>query len=111
MKILPNAMFIEQGILCRLIVCLSFFTCMLVRATMVEAQYRAGLQGTVSDTTGSVIPNAKVTIVDKETNQTQTTKTDAGGTFTFNRLAPALYSVQRRAPDLQKDGGQRGDFG
>ena len=41
---------------------------------MVEAQYRAGLQGTVSDTTGSVIPNATVTIVDKETNQTQTTK-------------------------------------
>ncbi len=62
-----------------------------------HAQYRAGLQGTVSDPTGAVVPGASVTIVDKETNQTQTVKTDAGGTFTFNRLAPAPYTISVEA--------------
>lgn len=59
-----------------------------------QAQYRAGLQGTVTDTQGAVIPDANVKLVDKETNQTQETKTNAGGTYTFNRLAPAPYSIQ-----------------
>jgi hypothetical protein len=61
--------------------------------TFAHAQYRAGLQGTVTDPTGAVIPGAAVTIVDKETNQTQKGTTDGGGTYTFNRLAPAPYTV------------------
>lgn len=57
------------------------------------AQYRAGLQGTVTDPTGAVVPGATVTIVDKETNQTQKSTTDGAGNYTFNRLAPAPYTV------------------
>jgi hypothetical protein len=66
------------------------------------AQYRAGLQGTVADATGAVVPDATVTIVDKETNQTQTVKTDGGGTYTFNRLAPAPYTVTVEAKGFSK---------
>jgi len=65
-------------------------------------QYRAGLQGTVTDPTGAVVPGATVTIVDKETNQTQTVKTDGAGTYTFNRLAPAPYTVSVDAPGFAK---------
>lgn len=57
------------------------------------AQYRAGLQGTVTDPTGAVVPGATVTMVDKETNQTQKSTTDGAGNYTFNRLAPAPYTV------------------
>jgi hypothetical protein len=67
-----------------------------------NAQYRAGLQGTVTDPTGAVVPGASVTIVDKETNQTQTVKTDGGGTYTFNRLAPAPYTVTAEAQGFAK---------
>lgn len=70
--------------------------------TLARAQYRAGLQGTVTDTTGAVVPNASVTILDKETNQTQTVKTDGAGTYTFNRLAPAAYTVTVEAPGFAK---------
>ena len=49
--------------------------CALVPARSASAQYRAGLQGTVTDSSGAVIPDASVTILDKETNQTQTVKT------------------------------------
>jgi len=73
---------------------LFLFLCVSVLTLTAHAQYRAGLQGSVTDADGAVIPGATVTIVDKETNQTQTVKTDAAGTFTFNRLAPALYTVK-----------------
>jgi len=67
-----------------------------------SAQYRAGLQGTVTDPTGAVVPAASVTILDKETNQSQTVKTDGGGTYTFNRLAPASYAVSAEAKGFAK---------
>ncbi|MEG9437297.1 TonB-dependent receptor [Edaphobacter sp. HDX4] len=63
-----------------------------------HAQYRAGLQGTVIDPTGAVVPGASITIVDKETNQTQKGTTDGAGNYTFNRLAPAPYTVTVEAP-------------
>lgn len=75
---------------------------LLFAAGTAQAQYRAGLQGTVADSTGAVVPGASVTIVDKETNQTQTVKTDGGGTYTFNRLAPAPYTVTVEAQGFNK---------
>lgn len=66
------------------------------------AQYRAGLQGTVTDPTGAVIPGATISILDKETNQSQSVKTDGAGTYTFNRLAPASYSVSVDAQGFAK---------
>jgi hypothetical protein len=76
--------------------------CAFLPARFASAQYRAGLQGTVTDSTGAVIPNASVTILDKETNQTQTVKTDGAGTYTFNRLAPASYTVTVEASGFAK---------
>jgi hypothetical protein len=76
-----------------LVVFLSVVTLLCLPARSAHAQYRAGLQGTVTDPTGAVVPGATVTIVDKETNQTQKSTTDGGGTYTFNRLAPAPYTV------------------
>ena len=76
--------------------------CAVVPVRFASAQYRAGLQGTVTDSTGAVIPDASVTILDKETNQTQTVKTEGGGTYTFNRLAPAAYSVTVEAQGFAK---------
>ena len=40
----------------------------------VFAQFKAGLQGTVTDNNGGVVSNATVTLKNNETNQTQTTK-------------------------------------
>src|ERR1700754_563919 len=86
----------------RLSLLLLTFTFLVLPARFLHAQYRAGLQGTVTDATGAVVPDATVTIVDKETNQTQTGKTDGGGTYTFNRLAPAPYTVTVEAKGFAK---------
>ncbi|WP_263410035.1 TonB-dependent receptor [Terriglobus tenax] len=65
----------------------------LAMPVMVLAQYRAGLQGTVTDTDGAVIPNAKIKLVDKATNRTLETTSSAEGTYSFPRLAPSNYSM------------------
>ncbi|HEX3660473.1 MAG TPA: TonB-dependent receptor [Acidobacteriaceae bacterium] len=58
-----------------------------------QAQFKASLRGTVSDPSGAVIPGAKVTLTDKDTNQSQSVMTDGSGIYTFNSLGPANYSL------------------
>ena len=57
------------------------------------AQFRAGLQGTVTDAAGGTVAGATVTLTSKETNQTQTTTTSDAGFYRFTGLAPGLYSI------------------
>jgi len=65
----------------------------IVLATAVHAQYRASIIGTVTDTSGAVIPGAKVTLTDTETNKALTTTSDANGLYTFNALPPSKFTV------------------
>ena len=57
------------------------------------AQYRGSLQGTVTDTTGAVIPGAKVTLTSSETNITRETTTSDAGVYSFPALAPGRYNI------------------
>ena len=68
-------------------------------AVPAHAQYGASLQGTVTDTTGAVVPGATITLVDKETGRTVTAVSGDTGVFTFNELAPSKYSIT-----LSRDG-------
>ena len=68
-------------------------------AQSAHAQYRASLRGTVGDPSGAVIPGATVTLVDKDTNETKTSTSDASGIYTFNALPPGHFRVS-----VEKDG-------
>src|SRR5436309_13196081 len=57
------------------------------------AQFRAGVQGTVTDPAGGTVAGATVTLTSKETNQSQTTTTSDAGFYRFTGLAPGLYSL------------------
>ena len=57
------------------------------------AQFRAGVQGTVTDSAGGTVAGATVTLTSKETNQSQTTTTSDAGFYRFTGLAPGLYSI------------------
>src|SRR5579885_2524215 len=50
--------------------------------------------GTVSDTSGATVPNAKVTITEVNTGTTRTTNTNESGNYTFADLQPGRYKVQ-----------------
>lgn len=58
------------------------------------------MQGTVSDASGAVIPNATVTLTNNETRQTQTAQTSGEGFYRFVGLAPGTYSLSAAAENL-----------
>ena len=62
-------------------------------AVVGHAQFRAGVQGTVTDTGGGTVAGAKVTLTNKETNQSQQTQASDEGFYRFTNLAPGLYSI------------------
>jgi hypothetical protein len=58
-----------------------------------QSSTTGGLTGTVTDSTGAAVPSATVTLVNHATNQTQTTTTDAKGSYGFSLLPPGTYGV------------------
>jgi hypothetical protein len=63
-----------------------------------HAQFRASIQGTVTDPSGAVIPNAKVTLKDNATNSVQTATSNESGVYSFNGLPPARFTLMAEAP-------------
>ena len=61
--------------------------------TAAHAQYRASITGTITDTSGAVIPGATVTLTDTETNKILTATSDPNGLYTFNALPPSKFTV------------------
>lgn len=61
----------------------------------VYSQYTtATFGGTVLDSSGAVLPDAKTTVVNKATGFTQTVVTDASGAFLFSRLPVGNYELR-----------------
>jgi hypothetical protein len=66
------------------------------------AQYRAGIQGTVTDPQGAAVSGATVTLTSKDTNVTWTATTDSRGVYAFTGLAPGDYSLTVEKSGFQK---------
>src|SRR5689334_11397448 len=58
-----------------------------------HAQFRAGVQGTISDSSGALVPDAKVTLKDLETGKTQETNSSGEGFYRISGLAPGKYEL------------------
>jgi len=71
-------------------------------ATGVHAQFGASLRGTVTDSTGALIPGATISLINKETNNTKKSVSDGSGIYTFNALAPGDYHVVAERDGFQK---------
>lgn len=70
-------------------------------ALPLAAQFRAGIQGTVADSSGAVIPGVTVTLTNKETQKKQNTVTSGEGFYRFNGLPPGAYSITATKQDFQ----------
>ena len=73
-----------------------------VFCTVAIAQYRAGVQGVVTDNTGAVVPGATVTLTSKETNNSRTATTSGNGVYSIPSLAPGNYSITADKEGFQK---------
>jgi hypothetical protein len=62
-------------------------------AGVVNAQFKASIQGTVTDSTGGLVPGVKITLTDAATGKTQETQTNDEGFYRISGLAPGKYSV------------------
>src|SRR3954471_24993205 len=81
---------------------LASFVIILMCALAGFAQFRAGVEGTVTDPAGGTVAGATVTLTNKETNQSQTTTTSDAGFYRFTGLAPGLYSVSAEQQGFKK---------
>src|SRR5678815_2506978 len=55
--------------------------------------FTATLQGTVTDSTGAVVPNANVTLVNEATSVKQAKVTDSRGAYLFTLVPPGVYKM------------------
>jgi len=67
-----------------------------------QSNVQAGsIQGVVTDPQGGVVPDAKVTITNKDTGATLDTTSTSAGTFTSGSLVPGNYTVRVEAPSFK----------
>lgn len=64
-----------------------------VCAVIASAQFKAGLQGTVTDSSGAVISGAQVTLLNTETGQVRKVNASDSGFYRFSALAPGTYTL------------------
>lgn len=64
-----------------------------------HAQYRASIQGVITDPQGAIVPGAKVTLTNLETGKTQETTSNDAGIYNFGALPPSSFKLE-----VSKDG-------
>jgi hypothetical protein len=78
--------------------------CLMIPFARVAEAQTAGsgsIQGSVTDSSGALIPNASVKLVEASTQVTLTTKTSSGGDYAFPNINVGTYSVTIAAPGFQ----------
>ena len=76
---------------------------LLLAALTAHAQFRASIQGTVTDPDGAVVPNAKLELKDNATNQVQNATSDASGVYNFNALPADAFTLTTTAAGFKQN--------
>ena len=74
----------------------------LVIPAMAQLTGRGGITGTVTDSSGAVIPGATVTATNNATKITTTTTTTGAGSYDFVNLDAGIYSVTTTAKGFER---------
>jgi hypothetical protein len=81
--------------------CLLALSLLMMMPAMAQVN-TADILGTVSDSGGAVLPNAKVTVQSLATNEVKTASTNASGDYVFNLMQPGQYTLTVEAPSFKK---------
>lgn len=79
--------------------CFALLWCLSITAC---AQFKASIQGTVSDSTGAVVSGAVVTVTNNETGKSQQGKTGEEGFYRVTGLPPGTYTVTAELAGFKK---------
>src|SRR6202140_3213687 len=77
------------------------FYFLLPEATFSQGETTSAIVGQVSDASGAAVPNATVTLTNKETGLRRSASTDDSGRFNFPQLKPGTYSIEVEAEGFQ----------
>lgn len=76
--------------------------CVMLPNRLTGQSFYGSIVGTVTDTSGAIVPDATVTATDVATSHAQTIKSDATGKYSFVNLLPASYEVQVTKTGFQR---------
>src|SRR5690348_8743568 len=83
-------------------VLLAFWIGLYASAPLVHAQSdNASISGTITDSSGAVVPAATVTITNEATGEIRTGTSNAAGFYTITNLPPGSYTVHIEAKGFQ----------
>ncbi len=77
------------------------FHLLLPEATHSQGETTSAIIGQLSDASGAAVPNATVTVANKETGLKRSAKSDDSGRFNFPQLKPGMYSVKVEAEGFE----------
>src|SRR5215467_8888005 len=70
-------------------------------APMAHSQTASGrIVGNVTDSTGAVIPNANISVIDEKTGSERKVAADTSGYYVVSNLAPSTYKITAKGSDL-----------
>lgn len=75
---------------------------MLGLAATSKAQFRASVQGTVTDAASAAVQGVTVTLTSKETARTQQVQTSDSGFYRFSNLPPGIYTLSAENTGFKK---------
>src|SRR5580692_10535850 len=65
----------------------------LATPSLLQGQASASINGTVTDVSGAVVPDAEISVSNEATNATRATRTDSTGTYSVSSLPPGKYDI------------------
>lgn len=75
---------------------------LLTVSAVAQFSQRGSIGGVVTDASGAVVPQASVTLLDVQRNQTTKQTTNAAGRYEFSQLLPGTYTVSIEAAGFNK---------
>ena len=87
----------------RLAAVLAWLVLVLVGAPALAQVNSGSLSGTVSDTSGAVIPSARVSAIEMQTGTAYNTVANSAGIYTLPALLPGTYNVTVTAPSFKAE--------
>src|SRR5262249_5265551 len=85
--------------------CFTTTFCGLILSCLVTtafAQFKASIQGTVTDQSGALVPGATLTVTNQETGKQQTTTTSSEGFYRITELPPGTYTIAAELSGFKK---------
>jgi hypothetical protein len=91
----------QSRAIARLILLCSVAALLLVPSATAQIAGTANIQGTVSDSTGAVVPNASITLTDQATQVKRAVTSNSVGAYLFPGIPIGTYNLQVAAPSFK----------